>query len=369
MVGAGILGLAHAWLLARQGRKVVVFERSPVACGASVRNFGMVWPIGQPAGEMRAIALRSRELWQQVLEAAKLAYDPIGSLHVAYRNDEAEVLREFAEIGPGHGYGVELWARERALAASPALKPEGLRCALWSATELIVDSRKVLAQLPQYLAEMGVEFRFSSVVRRVELPVVETASERWEVEHAIVCGGDDFETLFPEQFADADLTRCKLQMLRTVAQPGGWKMGPSLASGLSTRHYKNFEICGSLKQMEARVAAETPEYDEWGVHGLVSQTLAGELTLGDSHEYGRAVSPFNHAHVDALILRCLGEFLQAPSLEIAERWYGVYAKHKSKPYLRLAPAENVRIVTAPGGAGMTLSFGLAERTLTEMGLV
>lgn len=362
------MGLAHAWVAARKGKRVVVFERSPLACGASVRNFGMVWPIGQPYGEMREIALRSSALWRQVLDAAKLPYEPIGSLHIAYREDEAEVLREFAALGPERGYDVTLLTSEQALAASPALLPQGLHCALWSPTELIVDPRHILRTLPAYLAELGVEFRFSSVVRRVELPVVETASEAWEVDYAIVCGGDDFETLYAAHFADADLTRCKLQMLRTVAQPGGWKMGPSLASGLSQRHYKNFKICPSLKALEARVAAESPEFDDWGVHGLVSQTLAGELTLGDSHEYGRAVDIFNKVYVDELILRCIGGFLRAPSLQIAERWHGVYAKHKSKDYLRLTPAENVQIVTAPGGAGMTLAFGLAEQTLAAIGL-
>jgi glycine/D-amino acid oxidase-like deaminating enzyme len=29
VVGAGILGVAHAYVLARRGRSVVVFERSP----------------------------------------------------------------------------------------------------------------------------------------------------------------------------------------------------------------------------------------------------------------------------------------------------------------------------------------------------
>jgi glycine/D-amino acid oxidase-like deaminating enzyme len=104
VVGAGILGLAHAYALARRGRKVVVFERSPQAAGASVRNFGMIWPIGQPAGRMHAMALRSRDLWVEVLDAARLPYFPTGSLHLVYRADEAAVACEFCEVAPVHGH-------------------------------------------------------------------------------------------------------------------------------------------------------------------------------------------------------------------------------------------------------------------------
>jgi glycine/D-amino acid oxidase-like deaminating enzyme len=42
IVGAGILGLAHAFLAAKAGKSVVVFEKSHRASGASVRNFGMI---------------------------------------------------------------------------------------------------------------------------------------------------------------------------------------------------------------------------------------------------------------------------------------------------------------------------------------
>src|SRR6266542_912714 len=91
IVGAGIIGLAHAYHLAMRGRRVVVFERGPQAHGASIRNFGMIWPIGQPPGEMYALSRRSREVWRNALHAGCPWYRRPGSLHVAYQEDEADV--------------------------------------------------------------------------------------------------------------------------------------------------------------------------------------------------------------------------------------------------------------------------------------
>src|ERR1700739_2924264 len=104
IVGAGILGLAHAYVAAKAGKSVIVIEKNPRAAGVSVRNFGMVWPIGQPAGAMLDLALRSRELWLEILHLTKLPCRETGSLHLAYRPDESTLTQEFAEIGPKLGY-------------------------------------------------------------------------------------------------------------------------------------------------------------------------------------------------------------------------------------------------------------------------
>src|SRR4051794_38973987 len=108
VVGAGILGLAHAYHLARRGRRVIVLERHPTARGASVRNFGMIWPIGQPFGKLRDLARTSLKSWLMVLKSSGLWHDVCGSLHLAYRDDEARVLGEFARQSLENGDRIEL---------------------------------------------------------------------------------------------------------------------------------------------------------------------------------------------------------------------------------------------------------------------
>jgi FAD dependent oxidoreductase TIGR03364 len=363
VVGAGIVGLAHAYIAAKSGKRVIVLERSLAATGASVANFGMLWPIGQTAGALFDLAMQSRELWLEMLDAAKIAHKKTGSLHIACRLDEADVGKEFAEIAPAQGYRCAWLDREAALARSPALNPDKVIGALWSATETTVDPREVLRELPEFLRERyGVAFYWGCPVYAVEQGQVHTPRGMWQAERVIVCNGSDFETLYPEYFASSGLTRCKLQMMRTKPQASGWELGPSLAGGLTFRFYPSFRICSTLPALRSRIAEETPEYDRFGIHTMVSQTTGGELTLGDSHDYGLTPAIFNREQIDDLILQHLKSFLRVPDLSVAERWYGVYAKHFDKPYLRFEPESGVEVVTGLGGAGMTLSFGVAAET-------
>jgi D-hydroxyproline dehydrogenase subunit beta len=370
IVGAGVVGLAHAYFAAKRRRSVVVFERTPRAQGASVRNFGMIWPIGQKAGVVHQTATRSRQIWKEILDAAALPYRPTGSLHVVYHQDEADVAREFTERAPALGYTCTWLSPAEVLKKSQSVNPKGLLGGIWSPTELTVDPRLILASLPAFLTEkFGVEFRFGTAVRSIELPRIEAGSETWQAAQAIVCGGDDFETLYPELLASSGIDRCKLQMMRTAPQPHRWQLGPSLAAGLTLRFYPAFEICtATLPTYKERVARELADYDRFAIHTLVSQTADGALTLGDSHEYGLAVDIFNKTEIDELVMRNVREFLIAPDLAIAQRWYGVYAKHPEKPWVAIDAAPGVRIVTAVGGSGMTLSFGVAEQMVREMNI-
>jgi len=55
-----------------------------------------------------------------------------------------------------------------------------------------------------------------------------------------------------------------------------------------------------------------------------------------------------------------------PDLEIAERWHCFYLKHPSAGCLMARPEPEVVAVTGVGGAGMTMSFGVAEQVVREV---
>lgn len=371
IVGAGIVGLAHAWSAAKRGHRVTVFERTPAACGASIRNFGMVWPIGQPAGESYEIALRSRAAWLELAREAGVWVHNCGSIHLAHRADEWAVLSEFAALAPQLGYSARILTRDEVLQQAPAANPEGLLGGLVSDTELGVNPRTAIGAIPTWLASRyGVQFEFETAIRSIDDRQLRSTDGRtWQANRIVVCGGADFETLFPDAFAGAGLKRCKLQMMRTVAQPEGWRIGPHLASGLTLRHYQNFAVCQSLGALTQRIARETPELDRYGIHVMASQTDRGEVILGDSHEYDAEISPFDKPVIDDLMLRELRRLIRLPNWTLTERWHGIYAKHPGAPVFMAAPQPRVTVCAATGGSGMTMSFGLAERFWTEWDVI
>ena len=367
VIGAGIVGLAHARALALKGYRVTVIERHPVAVGASVRNFGMVWPVGQPSGRLHERAMRSRAIWKQVCDSAGIWYHEAGSLHIATTAQEALVMQELAAI-----YSAERnmrWVPADLVGHySTAVNTTTALGALHSPHELIVESRQAIQQLPAALHQQHhIEFVWGTAVTRIQGNTVYSGTQQWQADVIFVCSGADFETLYPNVFATVPITKCKLQMMRLQAQPGFARMGAALCGGLSLIHYKSFEAAASLPALRKHYEATMPLYLQWGIHVMACQNEAGEITAGDTHEYGPHQDPFDKAHLNEMVLRYLETFARFQNNALLQTWNGTYAKMQdgSTEYIH-KPANNIWIVNGLGGAGMTLSFGLAEEVVQGM---
>jgi len=362
VIGAGILGLAHAWSAAKRGHRVTVFERTRQASGASIRNFGMVWPIGQPSGHCHQVALRSRAAWLELASEAGIWVDPCGSIHLAHRDDEWQVLQEFAALAPQLGYDCQLLTPAEIERYTPAARQHGLRGGLRSETELCVQPPAAIRAIPAWLSQrFGVAFHFGHTVTAVDQQQVITASGiQKDFDRLVICSGTDGGTLFPQTIREAGLRLCKLQMLKTQAQPDGWRLGTHLASGLTLRHYTTFAQCPGLAALRDRISTETPELDRYGIHVMASQNDTAGVILGDSHEYDAEIEPFDNELIDELILRELRAIISLPNWSIAQRWHGYYYKYAAGPVLTAEPQPGVSMRVGAGGSGMTMSFGLAE---------
>ncbi|MFB6959225.1 TIGR03364 family FAD-dependent oxidoreductase [Streptomyces sp. NPDC056309] len=366
VVGAGIVGLAHALAAARRGERVVVFERDDFAVGASIRNFGMIWAIGQERGAVYERALRSREIWLEIAAKTGLWAEQTGSLHLAHHPDEVAVLEEFLAAAPAaRERGTTMITAREAAERSATARPDGLLAALWSPTEVNVDPRRAIPAVAEHLvAEYGVDIRFGTTVRSIDMLAVATTAGEWHAERVFVCSGNDFATLYPDVFAESGLVRCKLQMMRTGVQPGGRQLGPMLCGGLTLLHYAAFDGLTARAALSDRMAVELPFHREHGIHVLLSQTADGRLTIGDSHAYGMTHDPFENEEINEAVLSYLDTFAALPNARITERWAGYYPSLRDgRTELVVSPEPAVTVVNGVGGAGMTLSFGLAEENI------
>ena len=358
VVGAGIVGLAHALVAAKKGLKVVVLERDAACIGASIRNFGFVTVTGQKAGASWARAMRSREVWAEVAPQAGIEVVHQGLCLAAHRDEALAVLEAFARTEMGQG--CELLSAEIAAARFPSLRLDAQRAVLCSPHELRVESRTAIPRLATWLAvNYGVEFRFGESVLAVQTPHVQSSRANYLAERVVVCGGAELNGLFADRWLPHKLRLCQLQMLRVRPQ-AGFKLPASVMGELSLVRYEGYSELPEAQALRVRLQAEEGESLAHGIHLIVVQSADGSLVVGDSHHYGPVLPPFASEAVDELILRHLREALHLREARVEERWVGTYPSSATEPCLVEAPDAQTRAVTVTSGTGASTAFGLAE---------
>ncbi len=364
VIGAGIVGLAHAHEARRRGLSVVVLEREHHAIGASVRNFGHVFVGALADGEDLECGLRSRARWLELGRRAGLSIVEAGTLLVARAADELAVL-EAAAGNPRRGTRMLTPAQAGALAPIPT---DALAGAMHSTLDVRVDPRAAVAGLAGLLADdPQASVEWGAAVHRVEPGLVHSDRVTVRAPMIVVCPGPNYRALAPEVRSGlAELTLCQLQMLR-VAAPGGRRYGPALATGLSLIRYPAFVGRVEVAALRERLWAERPDLLEAGIHLLVTQLPGGDLIIGDTHTYGETLSPFGAERFNEMLLAEARRLLGADRLEVRERWHGIYPSLAGAGhFVTTAPFEGTRVVEVVSGLGMTMSFGHAPATLDAL---
>ena len=361
VVGAGIVGLAHALAAARAGLSVAVLEREARANGASVRNFGFVTVTGQAAGDTWRRARRSRDVWAEVAPSAGIPVLHRG-LVLACRRAEALAVAEHFVAGT-MGAGCRLLSPAE-MDAFGVFAP-GLAGGLHSPHELRVEPREALPRLAAWLAaEHGVRFLWRTHVREVSPPVIETSAGRLRAARAVVCPATDFLSLFPEAIAAHWPVRCKLSMLR-LPDPG-WRLPAAVMSDLGLVRYLGYAGAPSLPALRARLEAEQADALADGIHLIAVQSADGSLVVGDSHHHGDTPDPFMAEAVERRILDEARAVLRLPDdPRPVERWIGEYPSATAPAFIA-APLPTVRLVMVTSGTGMSTAFALAEEALADL---
>ncbi|MCB0585924.1 MAG: TIGR03364 family FAD-dependent oxidoreductase [Phaeodactylibacter sp.] len=374
VVGAGILGIFHAYHAAAGKLSVLLLEKDIGPQGATVRNFGQVVPSGMPQGRWQQYGIYATRLYKGLQEQFELGIRQEGSTYIASDEEEAALLEELHEINRANDYPSILLTGREACRRLPGLKAGYARSALFFPEEVTADSRILAPRLLQYLTEtMGVEYHNRQTVIECDSSrksvVVRTAGGRlFQAKQVVICNGSDFQTLFPDIFYHSDIEVTKLQMLETRPQPS-YTLPGNVLTGLTIRRYESFKECPSYSTMSHDAAY--PRLRELGIHLLFKQTAEGTIYLGDSHEYQDAANAGLLGYeindeINQLMLREAGRIFDFPIWAVRRAWFGIYAQHKSESLFQYSVDDNIHIVTAIGGKGMTGGAGVAKDNIRTL---
>ena len=271
---------------------MVHLEREPAPRGATVRNFGLIWVSGTAAGTELTLALRARELWEQIAsEVPGTGFRAHGSLTLAGDEAEAALLNEAACLPDAAERGYRLLDAGSVRDLNPALRGRLLLRAVLREgrhRRAAAGSRRRFATTCSppghrtatagFLAgKLSTSLQARCATRPA--PGTKAISSSCAPAPRTPAWQGPYLARFDQAPADPPLRRVRLQMLQT--EPFDRRLTTSVADGDSLRYYPAYDLPGRARlapQAPAAAAAARAQL-------LLAQRLDGSLTIGDTHAY------------------------------------------------------------------------------------
>jgi FAD dependent oxidoreductase TIGR03364 len=367
VVGAGIVGLAHAWMAAKRGLRVAVLEKNSRCTGASVRNFGFITVTGQRAGDTWRRAMRSRDLWAEVAPQAGIPICHQGLIVVGQRDESIDILESFKKSEMGEH--CSLLTTEAIRDRFPEIRGELALGALYSPHEIRVESKDAIGQLTQWLSQqLNVDFFFDHELLEINLPQLRTARHIFQTDKLVLCPGTELNGVAEQYLAPHSLTHTQLQMLR-VKPTNALRLQAAVMSDLSLVRYAGYTGLNCHQHLLNRLNPAEKACLDAVITFIVVQSHDVSLVVGDSHHPAHDVEPFAQECVDTLILEQLKRTLSIDNYQVTQRWIGKYPVGRSDTdALILAPNSHTRVVSVISGTGASTAFGLAEEVMHQWGI-
>jgi len=399
VLGAGVVGTASAWYLARAGHEVTVVERQGAAgLETSFANGGQIsvshaepwanpdapgkiwewlgredapllfrlrgdarqWAWGlrflveclpfRTRGNIRqilALALYSRAQLQLLRRDTGIQYDQLtrGILHFYTDEEEFERAVEQATLMRQYGCERDIKTAAECIAIEPALRHAAERIVggTYTATDESGDARKFTAGLAQLAAAQGVRFLYGRSIKRLE-------AERRRIMSIVLAdaeGGDDRIS------ADA-----------YVVALGSYSPLVLRSVGISIPVYplKGYSITVPL---EAGDEAPTVSLTD-DSHKLVFSRLGERLRVAGTAELNGYNTDVNDVRCQAIVRRTFDLFPSAGHPERAEFWTGLRpATPSNVPIVGRTRYANLFLNTGHGTLGWTMACG-SGRALADI---
>ena len=342
VVGAGIVGAACAWELARAGLRVTICEPSVIGGGATGAGMGHLAVMDDSEAQF-ALTSFSQSLWRDLAEELppEAEYLPCGSLWIA-ADDE-----EMAEVRRKHAYyttrqiPVEILDAHQLAEAEPNLRPGMAGGLLMSADSVCYPPCAAKFLIERVIAAGG-------ILRRDGIAAV----------------GEGGATLEDGTFLPAGATVVATGTAAARLIPG-LALHPRKGHLIITDRYPGF-VNRQLIELGYLKSAHASDADSVAFNAQPRKT--GQVLIGSSRQFGVTDSWVEPRMLSDMLKRAVEYMPAIAGLSTIRAWTGFRAATPDHlPLIGRAPGfRNVFLATGHEGLGISTSLATARLIADEM---